>query len=90
MEVNETIDGLKHKEIVNLRKFEDSNPEINLPVNINDVIEYVDFSPLNINTISPLREGKDSGEPSWVQILSKDKEQTNLNMIKNDRCIPEF
>jgi hypothetical protein len=89
LSMNETIDGLKQKELENLRIFKENNPEVNLPANL--VIEVVaeDFPPLAKSVSSPMKEIKECSSQSWVQVVSKDNGMFNLDKISNDRCILE-
>lgn len=87
--INETVDGLKQKELENLNKFMENNPEVNLPANLNIDVESVEFPPLmnSIGTLSGVF--KEYGSQSWAQVVSKDNAVDNLENITNDRCILE-
>lgn len=87
--INNTIDGLKQKELDNLKTFEESNPEVNLPGDLNIEIDVEEFPPLSSSISSPAKGNIDISDRSWVQIVSKDKEENNLENFNNDRCFLE-
>lgn len=87
--INATIDVLKHKESDNLKTFEENNPEVNLPANLNIDAVSKDFPPLANTVISPVNDRIGESHQSWVKIVSKDNEIDNLTKVRNDRSILE-
>jgi hypothetical protein len=87
--INNTIDGMKQKELDNLKNFEENNPEVNLPGDLNIDISFEDFPSLINKSISPVIDGRESSNQSWIQIVSKDNDPNNSKNVKNDRCILE-
>ena len=80
---------MKQKELDNLKNFEENNPEINLPRDLNIDVVSEDFPPLVNNITSPVIEGRERNDQSWVQVVSKGNELNNLKSVKNDRGILE-
>jgi len=70
---NKNIDGLKEKELEDRKSFEDKNPEVNLPNNLDSVFVIEEFPPLTSNDATPTREKIDETDTSWVQVASKGK-----------------
>lgn len=87
--MNKTIDGLKQKELENLRIFQENNPKVNLPANLAIEVVTEDFPPLANSINSPMKESKDCISQSWARIISKDNEIANFNKNSNDRGILE-
>lgn len=86
LEADTIINQLKQNEIVESAKFMDSNPEVNLPSELNLETLVNDFPPLVEGQQSPPKEAGSS--ESWVLIVSKDN-HSETQKIQNDRCILE-
>jgi hypothetical protein len=82
--VNETIDSLKSKELEERKRFEENNPEVNLPDSLESVFIDEDFPPLNSSGNTPSKENTGSSDPLWVQGASKGKDIIS-KLDNNDR-----
>lgn len=71
LSINDITDGLKQKELEKKRNFEENNPEVNLPENLGIDVVPEDFPPLVNFVISPVMEGREKVNESWVQIAFK-------------------
>lgn len=85
--VNEKISLLKLKEIGDRSGFENRNPEVNLPSNLDVDLVIDNFPPLSAGMPSPLKECSDSVTESWAAIASKSC--NNSKTLNNDRSILE-
>jgi hypothetical protein len=79
----EKIEALKMKELADRTQFEELNPEVILPSNLDAPLEYEDFPPLN-NSEVPLKDKEESLENSWVKVASKSCMVADNN-LENDR-----
>lgn len=78
------IEHLKRKEIMSRTDFEDRNPEVNLPADLDVNLVTEDFPPLVNRTDAPLKECFELGEQSWAKVASKSCER-NKSSVSNDR-----
>jgi len=89
LESEKNIENLKQKEIINIDQFEENNPEVNLPVNLDITLSRDDFPPLSSNVSSvPLKEQNELGDQSWVEIASKSCEKSKQK-LSNVRSLME-
>jgi hypothetical protein len=84
LSANETIDSPKSKELEDRKRFEENNPEVNLPDSLESVFIDEEFPPLNNNGNTSSKENTGSSDPSWVQGASKGKD-INSKLDNNDR-----
>jgi hypothetical protein len=68
--------------------FEENNPEVNLPVNLDITLSRDDFLPLNNVSAVPLKEQNELGDQSWVEIASKSCEKSKQK-LSNVRSLME-
>lgn len=87
MNVDEKINLLKDKELQDRSCFEEQNPEVNLPSNLDVIVAVEEFPPLTSNCSSPDKDLIVKQE-SWLQVASKSCALENGN-LKNDRSILE-
>jgi hypothetical protein len=84
----EKIESLKLKELNDRANFEENNPEVNLPVNLDITLSRDDFLPLNNVSAVPLKEQNELGDQSWVEIASKSCEKSKQK-LSNVRSLME-
>ena len=87
---DDNITIMKSEEVAKNDRFDDSNPEIDLPVSLDVVINNEEFPPLFNGLASktpPLKDdGLVAGEKSWARIVG----QGNfISTVNNDRCFLE-
>ena len=71
------------KKLADRTQFEENNPEVILPSNLDTTLDYEDFPPLN-NSEPPLKEQCESTENSWAKVASKSSKVADNN-FENDR-----
>jgi hypothetical protein len=86
--VLEKLNKLKNKELHDRVSFENNNPGVNLPGNLDVEISIGDFPPLKVVCDDPVKDGAALNPKSWVDVASKSCEN-NLELVKNDWRILE-
>lgn len=76
---NDTIDNLKCKELDDRTSFEEKNPEVSLPDNLDSVLVDEEFPPLSSTDNTPIKGNLKDPDSSWVQVASKGKD-SNLQI----------
>jgi hypothetical protein len=76
---NDTIDNLKCKELDDRTSFEEKNPEVSLPDNLDSVLVDEEFPPFTSTDNTPIKGNLKDPDSSWVQVASKGKD-SNLQI----------
>ena len=87
--VSEILDNLKNKEKRDRENFVNSNPEVNLPDNLDIALSVEDFPLLNGLATDPLKDRAMDNAKTWVGVASESI-RNNSECVKNDRCIFEY
>jgi hypothetical protein len=85
---HEKLLKLKDKELNDRSVFKETNPEVNLPSNLDVEVTVEDFPPLTNSSCTPLKDADDVVLDSWAKISSKSYDSSS-NLINNDRSFLE-
>lgn len=70
---------MKCKELDDRTSFEEKNPEVSLPDNLDSVLVDEEFPPLTSTDNTPIKGNLKDPDSSWVQVASKGKD-SNLQI----------
>lgn len=89
IESERAVEKLKCRELENIEKFEENNPEVNLPGELGLENLVVECSEICVEEQTPLKETSRINPQTWAQVVSSGKAQKNEKIIHNDRSILE-
>ena len=89
---DDNISLMKSEEVNIIQLFEECNPEITLPINLDVAINSEDIPPMNNNSdilkTTLLKEiGQEEGERSWAKVVGQ--KRVISKSVNNDRCFLE-
>lgn len=91
--INHNVVLMKEKELRSRNEFIDENPVVNLPANLDVECNSVTYPSPNPNMVvvvnSTMKESSNVAASSWVEVLTKGLEVSNVSIVSNERSSME-